>query len=193
MGVVDPGKICAKAEQELGPLVEGPATWGVLPEGAQIELKDRSKQRLARSEPCLFLGPPRRSKLVLAVAILDPSELALDPVRLYATISIAELAGLWMSGLEDAVSRFPPGSVARDRPELLVLREGSLVWRLGEKGATGLPRFMPAIAIGREVAPPARRAIVLVRATRQLDPAYFQDRRLLPPRSGGRSGGGTVF
>src|SRR5581483_9499557 len=112
MSVLDPRAIRAAASEKLGPLVDAPATWGVLPEGIVVETADRAKHRLARSEPCLFLGPPRRSKLLIAF------------------VNVAELAGLWPVGLEDAVARFPAGSVTRERPEVLALPAGTIVWRL---------------------------------------------------------------
>jgi len=182
MSVLDPRAIRAAASEKLGPLVDAPATWGVLPEGIVVETADRAKHRLARSEPCLFLGPPRRSKLLIACAILDPSEIAEEPVRLFAFVNVAELAGLWPVGLEDAVARFPAGSVTRERPEVLALPAGTIVWRLGEVDpekktpvATALPRALAAVAVGRETAT-GRRAVVLVRAVKALDAAYFEER-----------------
>lgn len=183
MGLLDPSVIRAAAQDKLGPLVDGPATWGVLPEGVTVETAERQKVLLTRSEPCLFLGPPRRSKLVLAVAILDPSEIAEDPVRLYAMVNVADLAGLWAVGLEDAVSRFPKAWVKRERPEVLVLPMGTVIWTFAQEKkegtfketGTGLSRAMAAISIGREAKTPGRRAIVLVRAIKALEPAYYDD------------------
>lgn len=179
MPAVDPKKIRLVAEGIVGPLAAGPATFGVLPEGLSYETPDRQVRRLLRSEPCLFLGPPARSKLLLVAAILDRSERADDPVREIAVVSVADLAGTWPTGLEDATTRFPAKDVELGRPEIIALEKGTVVFRLSEeKGAaegSPLPHATPAIAVGRERGGRKRRAVVLVRGTRTLEPAYYDD------------------
>jgi hypothetical protein len=170
MATLDTDAIRAQATKRLGRLSDGPLTFGVLHEGMVVD-EGGKPHRLARSEPCLFLGPPARSKLLIAAAILDPSDLAPDPVRAFVTVPIGSFGGVWPSGLEDAVSRFP-AAVERERPELLALVAGTAVHPLGEK-TTRLTRPFPAVLVGRERGARGRRAIVLVRGTKRLSPGYL--------------------
>jgi hypothetical protein len=174
MAVVDPSQIRAAAERLLGPLAPGPGTFGILPEGLVYETPERAIRRLVRSEPCLFLGPPARSKLLMVAAILERSEAADGAVREFASINVTELGGVWPIGLEDAFTRFPAKEVEPARPELLALAAGTVICRLGETKTAVLSHATPAVAVGRERGGRARRALILVRGTRTHEPAYLE-------------------